>query len=140
MIEPGKAFPNLFLIRPDTTSLELSDFRKSEHFLILFVDYPHPDTFAFVRRFQDEARTFEWLQTRLLVVFPSLKGIPTPWPAPGYPPFIYSQALPEGVEWGKTYLVSKNQTLFSIYPELPMLAASVVEKDVLYWEARHCLS
>jgi hypothetical protein len=138
VIAPGQPFPNLFLVRPDSTSLELNDFKKREHCLILFVDHPHPDTFAFVRRFQDEARTFEWLQTRLIVVFSSRSDIPTPWPAPAFAPFIYSQPLPDGAEWGKAYLVSKHQTLFSIYPELPMLAASVVEKDILYWEARHC--
>ena len=128
----------MFFVRPEGTSLELNDFKKREHCVILFVDQANPDTFAFIRRFQDEAKTFEWLQTRLIVAFADRGAIPSPWPAPAYAPFVYSQPLPDGLEWGKGYLVSRNQTLFSLYPELPMMAASAVEKDILYWEARHC--
>jgi hypothetical protein len=137
MIAPSQPFPNMFLMRPEGTSLELNDLKKNEHFLILFMNDAHPDSLAFIQRFQDEAKTFEWLNTRLIVVFKGRESIPTPWPAPGYAPFVHAQPLPDGLEWGKGYLVSKNQTVFSVYPELPFMAASTVEKDILHWEARH---
>src|SRR5690349_13923864 len=120
MILPGKPFPNLLFNRPDGSSLEMHELRKKEHALLLFIQHPHPDIFAFVGRFQDEAKVFEWLQTRLIPVFAERSKIPTPWPAPQYPACLYSEPLPEGLEWGKGYLVSRQRTLYSVYGELPM--------------------
>lgn len=134
----GQPFPNLVLERPDGTGMELYDLWKKQHALILLQREPHPDVMAFVQRFQDEAKTFEWLHTRLLCVFPKRDGIPTPWPAPGYPA-LYCNQVPEGVEWGKLYVVSKNKTLYEVYPEPAMISVAKVERDLLVWEANHCL-
>lgn len=139
MIKEGELFPNFFLLRPDGTNLDLYELRKKEHALLLFIQKPDRDTMAFVQRFQDEIKTFEWLKTRLLVVFKEQAKIPTPWPAPSFSPFVFSAPLPEGVEWDKGYLVSLNRSLYSIYAELPFLSAKRVEDDVLHWEAGHCM-
>ena len=135
----GAPFPNLVLARADGTGMELYDLWKREHGLLLLQKEPHADVMAFVRRFQDEARTFEWLQTRLLAVFPTRDVIPTPWPAPGYPALIYSEPLPTGMDWGKLYVISKNKTLYEVYPEPAMISVDKVERDLLVWEANHCL-
>lgn len=140
MIQEGDLFPNFFLIRPDGTNLDLYELRKKEHALLLFIEHPDRDTQAFIQRYQDETKLFEWLKTRLLVVFKDRSKIPTPWPAPSYSPFVHSEPLHEGIEWDKGYLVSRNRTLYSIYPELPFLSAHRIERDVLHWEAGHCLS
>ncbi|HTB22913.1 MAG TPA: hypothetical protein VK914_09420 [bacterium] len=133
-------FPNLFLKRPDGTSLELVDLRKKQHALLLFLSRNDSDAMAFVSHFQDQARLFEWLNTRLLVVFRNPKDIATPWPAPGHPPcLIPDMPLPAGVEWDKAYVVSKNGTLLEIYEEPALVSVAKVERDFLYWEAGHCL-
>jgi hypothetical protein len=138
LIKEGGRFPNMFLKRPDGTCLELYELWKKEHGLVLFVDAPHPDTLAFIRRFQDEAKIFEWLNLRLIPVYPELAKVHSPWPAPLYAPFVYSEVIPEELEWGKGYLFSKNRTVHAIYPELPFLSAHKIEQDMLYYEARHC--
>ena len=51
----------------------------------------------------------------------------------------HSAPLPDGLEWDKAYLVSKNRTLVEVYPEIYFLNVTGMEKDVLYWESRHCL-
>jgi hypothetical protein len=132
-------FPNLFLGRPDGTSLELLDLHKKEHALVLLLSKPDADALAFVSRFQDKARLFEWLGTRLLTVFQRPEDVPTPWPAPGYPACLHVKALPDGVEWDKAYVISKNGTLLEIYGEVGFLSVDAVERDLLYWEAGHCL-
>lgn len=134
----GLPFPNLLLSRTDGTGLELYDLWKKEHALLLLQKEPHSDVMAFIQRFQDEARTFEWLNTRLLAVFPKREVIPSPWVAPGYPA-LYCAELPKDVEWGKLYVISKNKTLFEVYPEPGMLSVAKVERDLLVWEANHCL-
>lgn len=139
MIKEGELFPNFFLIRPDQTTLDLYELRKKEHALLLFIEKPDRDLLAFVQRFQDEIKTFEWLKTRLVPVFKDGPKIPTPWPAPSFSPFVFSTPLPEGIEWGKAYLVSLNRTLYSVYPELGLLSAHKVENDVLHWESGHCM-
>jgi hypothetical protein len=135
----GAQFPNLFLTRPDGTSLELYDLWKKEHCLLLLLKAPNPDALAFIQHFQDQARLFEWLNTRLIVVYTRREAIPSPWPAPGYPACLFGDFLPQGVEWDKAYVISKNRTLMEIYPEPAMLSVAKVEKDMLYWEAGHCL-
>ena len=139
MIAEGQPFPGFFLSRPDGTSIQTDEFKKHYHALLVFIDAAHPDTLAFVQRFQDEDNVFRWLNTKLVPIFKERVPIPSPWPAPMYSPFVYAEPLPEGIEWGKAYLVSKNMTLFSIYPELPFMSAHRVEQDVLHWEANHCL-
>ncbi len=128
----------MFLARPDGTSFETIEMWKNEHGLILFVNDRHPDIEAFISRFQGEAGVFRWLHTRLLVVYPDKGKIPTPWPAPDYSPFVYSEPLPDGLEWGKGYLFTKNRSIYSVYTELPFLSAQRVEDDMLHWEAQHC--
>jgi hypothetical protein len=137
-IAVGQPFPNLHLDRPDGTGMELYDLWKKEHALLLPQKEAHPDVMAFIQRFQDEARTFEWLNTRLLPVFPKREAIPSPWTAPGYPA-LYVKELPQGLEWGKLYVISKNKTLYEIYPEPGMISVAKVERDLLVWEANHCL-
>jgi hypothetical protein len=132
-------FPNLFLVRPDGTSLELVDLRKKQHALVMLFSRPDPDAMAFVGHFQDQARLFDWLGTRLLPVFARRDHIPTPWPAPAFTPCLHTDPLPEGLGWDKAYVVSKNGTLLEQYEELPMLSVHKVEQDLLYWEAGHCL-
>jgi hypothetical protein len=139
MLNTGEQFPNFFLNRPDGTHLELYDLRKKEHALLLFIETPNQNIMALVQRFQDEMKLFDWLKTRMIAVFQDVKKIPTPWPAPMYSPFVYQQALPKDIQWGQGYLVSRNRTLYSIYPELDFLSAHQVEQDVLHWEAGHCL-
>jgi hypothetical protein len=138
-IRVGLPFPNLVLARPDGTGMELYDLWKKQHALLLFQKEPHPDVMTFLTRFQEEAKTFEWLNTVMLPVFPKREAIPTPWPAPGYPALYYNQDLPEGVDWGKLYVVSKNKTLYEVYPEPGMISVARVERDLLVWEANHCL-
>ena len=133
-------FPNLFLTRPDGTSLELLDLRKRQHAFLLLLSKPDPDLMAFVAHFQDQARLFEWLETRLLVVFQRRQDIPTPWPAPGYPACLYPGRLPEGVRWDRAYVISKNGTLLEAYEEPGMMSVATLERDLLYWEAGHCLT
>src|SRR5690242_18404273 len=99
MIAPGSLFPNLSLSRPEGTGLELYDLHKKEHALLLLIDKPQADVRALVQRFQEEAKVFQWLHTRLLAVFPSREAVFSPWPAPDYAPFVESAPLPEGVEW-----------------------------------------
>ena len=140
LIEEGSRFPHFFLLRPDGTNLDLDELRKKEHALLLFIEHPDKDVMAFIQRFQDETKTFEWLKTRLIVVFKDKMKIPTPWPAPSYSPFVHNEALPENILWDKGYLVSRNQSLYSLYHELPFLSAHRVEQDLLHWEAGHCLS
>lgn len=135
----GGRCPNLFLARPDGTGLELYDLWKKEHCLLLLLPSADKDVLAFIGRWQDQARLFEWLNTRLICAFPRREAVPTPWPAPGYPPCLHAQALPSGLEWGKGYVVSKNRSLIEVYPEPAMLSAAKVEKDLLYWEANHCM-
>lgn len=135
----GTPFPNIFLTRSDGTSLELQDLRKKEHALLVMQQRPDNDLLAFISHFQDEARLFEWLQTRLLVVYPRRESVPSPWPAPAFAPFLYAEPLPQGIEWGQAYVVSKNGTLVEIYAEPALLSTAKIEKDMLYWEANHCL-
>lgn len=135
----GAQFPNFFFTRPDGSSLELYDLWKKEHCLLLLLKKADHDTLAFISHFQDNARLFEWLNTRLIVAFPRREAIPSPWPAPGYPACLFSSDLPQGVEWDKAYVISKNRTLIEVHPEIPMLSVAHVEKDMLYWEANHCL-
>lgn len=135
----AQPFPNLFLTRPDATSLELTDLRKKEHCLLILQSRPHPDVQAFISHFQDQAKLFNWLNTRLVVVYPRREEIPTPWPAPAYPPCLYAAALPEGVAWDQAYVISKNGTLTEFYGHPGDLSVAKVEKDLLYWEAGHCL-
>ncbi|HTA17366.1 MAG TPA: hypothetical protein VK786_06445 [bacterium] len=138
-VSKGLPFPNLFLKRPDGTSLELVDLHKKQHALLIFLSKHDADAMAFVAHFQDQARLFEWLQTRMLVVFPDHEPVTTPWPAPGYPACLYPDTLPDGVHWDKAYVVSKHGTLLEIYEEPGFLGVAKVERDVLYWEAGHCL-
>jgi len=135
----SEAFPNLFLPRPDGTSLELQDLRKHYHAFIVFLSKPDADVAAFVAHFQAEARLFEWLQARLLVVYARLQDIPTPWPAPGHPPFLRPGDLPEGLAWDMAYVVSKNGTLLQAYEEPGLATIKELEQELLYWEAGHCL-
>jgi hypothetical protein len=139
VIREGQQFPNFFLLRPDGTNLDLYELRKKEHSLLLFLERSDRETLAFIQRFQDEINTFQWLKTRLIVVYKDTASVATPWPAPSFPPFVHPQPLHEGIEWGKGYLVSLNRTLYSIYPETPFLSAKKVEDDVLHWEAGHCM-
>lgn len=139
MLAPGDAFPNFFFRRTDGTQFELHSLRKKEHALLLFVDTPNAEVFALIQRFQEKRTLFEWLQTRLVAVFPDTARVSSPWPAPHYAPCLYENPLPEGLDWGKGYLISRNRSLFSIYPELEFLSAQKVEDDVLHWEAVHCL-
>ena len=139
LVVKGGQFPNLFLTRAEGTSLELYDLWKKEHCLLVMLKKADHDTMAFVSHFQDQARLFEWLGTRLIVAFPRREEVPTPWPAPGYPACIFSSDLPQGVEWGKAYIISKNRTLIEVFPEPHMMSVARVEKDMLYWEAGHCL-
>ena len=81
-LRTGEQFPNLFLMRPEGTSLEVYELWKKQHALIFFSRHPHPDLTAFISHFQDNARLFEWLNLRLLAVYPAREKIPTPWPAP----------------------------------------------------------
>jgi hypothetical protein len=135
----GLQFPNLFLSRPDGTSLELYDLWKKEHCLLILLDKPDKDVEAFVRHWQDQAKLFEWLNTRLLVAHAKREHIASPWPAPGMPPTLHPGPLPQGVDWGKAYVISKNRTLVEIYAQPSELSVAKVEKDMLYWEANHCL-
>jgi hypothetical protein len=132
-------FPNLFLMRPDGTSMELVDLRKRKHALVLLLSKPDPRALTFVGLCQDKARLFEWLDTQLLTVFERLEHVVTPWPAPGYPACVHADPLPDGVEWDRAYVVSKNGTLLEIYDEFDVLSVDRVERDLLYWEAGHCL-
>jgi hypothetical protein len=138
-VAKGLPFPNLFLKRPDGSSLELVDLYKQEHALLLFLSKPDPDALAFVAHFQDQARLFEWLQTRLLVVYRNQDHVTTPWPAPGYPACLHLEALPDGVDWDQAYVVSKHGTLLETYGEPGFLSVDKIERDLLYWEAGHCL-
>jgi hypothetical protein len=138
-IAKGLPFPNFFLTRPDGTSLELFDLHKKQHALLIFLSKHDSDAMAFVSHFQDQARLFEWLQTSMLVIFQNLETIVTPWPAPGHPACLHPQVLPDGVEWDKAYVVSKHGTLLEIYEEPGFLTVAKVERDLLYWEAGHCL-
>lgn|GEM_PF-2495469 len=135
----GAQVPNLFLARPDGTSLELHDLWKKEHCLLILVKHPHHDLGAFISHFQDQAKLFTWLNTRLLVVFPRREAVLSPWPAPGFPACLHSDVLPQGLEWDQAYVISKNRTLFEQYPDLRELSVAKLEKDLLYWEAGHCL-
>ena len=47
MIREGEIFPNLFLIRPDGTNLDLFELRKKEHAVIVFADMASRDFLAF---------------------------------------------------------------------------------------------
>lgn len=135
----AQPFPNLYLDRPDGTSLELFDLRKKQHALLVLLDKPDPRALAFVGLFQDRAGLFAWLDTRLLAVFSKSARIPTPWPAPGYPACMHAEALPSGVEWGRSYVVSKHGTLLELYGDVSELSVEKIEQDLLYWEAGHCL-
>lgn len=139
LVVKGLQFPNLFLVRPDKTSLELYDLWKKEHCLLILLERQDKDVAAFIARWQDNARTFEWLNTRLLVVHAKREAITSPWPAPGMPPCLHAEPLPQGVEWGKAYVISKNRTLTEVYEHPSELSVAKVEKDLLYWEANHCL-
>ena len=137
-VQVGQPFPNLTLARPDGTGMEIYDLWKKKHALLLLQKQPHPDVMAFISRFQDEAKTFDWLNTVLLPVFPKRDVIPTPWIAPGYPA-LYCAELPDGLDWDKLYVISKNKTLYEVYPEPGMISVARVERDLLVWEANHCL-
>jgi len=138
-VAKGEHFPNVFLKRPDGTSMELVDLYKKEHALVLFLSKPDPDALVFVSHFHDQARLFEWLNTRLLVIFPKQEHLVTPWPAPAYPPCQHLEDLPDGVHWDKAYVVSKHGTVMEAYEEPGFLSVAKVEQDILYWEAGHCL-
>jgi|SRR5665213_146931 len=135
----AQPFPNFFLKRPDGTLFELVDLYKKQHAVLLFVSRVNSDVLVFVTHFQDQARVFDWLDSRLIVIYQNLHAIVTPWPAPAYPPCLYSGTLPDGVQWGQAYVVSKHGTLLETYPELDLLSVAKVERDLLYWEAGHCL-
>ena len=135
----GAQVPNLFLTRPDGTSLELYDLWKKEHCVLVLAKRAHPDLDAFIRHFQDQARLFNWLDTRLLPVFPRREAVPSPWPAPGYPPCLYAEPLPQGLEWDRAYVISKHRTVFEHYADPLELSVAKLERDLLYWEAGHCL-
>jgi hypothetical protein len=138
-LEKGKPFPNLFLNRPDGTSFELVDLRRREHALVLLLRHPDAAHLAFVSHFQDRAKLFEWLNLRLVAVFAKIDTVNTPWPAPGYPPCLHARPLPDGLDWDKAYVVSKNGTLLETYEEPEFLGVDAIERDLLYWEAGHCL-
>lgn len=139
LVVKGLQFPNMDLSRPDGTGFELYDLWKKEHCVLLLLPKPDPDTLAFVSHWQDQARLFEWLNTRLICVFPKRDLVPSPWPTPGYPACIFGGDLPQGVEWGKGYVISKNRTLVELYPHPGELSVAGMERDLLYWEANHCL-
>lgn len=138
-VAKAQQFPNVFLTRPDGSSLELYDLWKKEHCLLVLMKQPHPDVQSFVSLFQDQARLFEWLNTRLIVVFPKRDVIPSPWPAPGYPACLYSDTLPQGVDWDQAYVISKNRTVMELYLDPRELSVGRLERDLLYWEAGHCM-
>jgi hypothetical protein len=135
----GQMFPNMVLGRPDGTGMELYDLWKKQHALLILQDKAHPDVMAFIDRFQAEAKTFEWLQTRLLPIFPKREAVPSPWTAVGYPPLLHPGALPDGVEWGRAYVISRNRTLLDVYLNPGEVSVSKFERDMLVWEANHCL-
>jgi hypothetical protein len=135
----GQQAPNLFLMRSDGTSLELYDLWKKEHVILIFSPGGDRDTEALISRFQDQARLFEWLNARLLCVYPRREVVPTPWPAPGYPACLHAEPLPGGYEWGKAYVISKNRTLLARYDLDGEISVARFEEDLLYWEAGHCL-
>lgn len=137
-LRPGSMFPNLNLKGSEGVSMELYDLRKKEHAAVLLVKDPWPALPGLISQFQDQAKLFEWLQLRLLPVYKDRAKAPTPWPAPGYPAWTLSNELPEGAEWGWLYLVSKNRTVFSIYPDPALVSPQTLERDMLYYEARHC--
>ncbi len=137
-LRPGLMFPNLLLRGVEDLRMELHDLKKKEHAAVLFIKDPWPALPNFVSQFQDQARLFEWLNLRLLPIYHDRAKAPTPWPAPGYPLWTLNAELPQGVEWGWLYLVSKNRTIFSIYPEPALLSPQTLERDMLYYEARHC--
>jgi hypothetical protein len=132
----GHAFPNLFLARTDGGSLELFDLRKRRHALILMIPEADADLRAFIDHVQARAKIFEWLQTRLIPVYRRRADIPTPWPAPDYPPCLLPGALPDGVEWMRGYVIDKEGSLIEVYEEPTLMSADHVENDLLYLEAR----
>ncbi len=139
LLVKAQPFPNLYLGRPDGTALEIFDLRKRRHAVVLTLDKPDPDVHAFIAAFQARAKLFDWLETTLLPVYARVRDIPTPWPAPAYPPCLLPGEAPQGLEWGRAYVVSKHGTLLEIYEEPAYLSADALERDVMYWEAGHCL-
>ncbi|MGH7443125.1 MAG: hypothetical protein ACREKE_10685 [bacterium] len=138
-VTKAQPFPNLFFSRTDGTSFELLDLRKQKHVLLLFIQESDPVARSFLSLFQDRAKLFDWLDARLVAVFSQSKSVYCPWPAPSYPPCLLTEPLPEGLEWGNAYVVSKNGSLLEIYLSVSELSVEKVERDLLYWEAGHCL-
>jgi hypothetical protein len=140
MIKQGAKFPPISLQTTDGAVLHSGDLHQREHGLYIFSRQSNPELLALASRFQGEAKLFQWLRTRLMVVFPDAAKVPTPWPAPGYQPLLYKNPLPEGVLWGQGYLVSRFGSVFEVYSEedLDSLSAARIDRDVTYYEANHC--
>ncbi len=103
---------------------------------VLFLEGPATDL---LQALQNRLETFKWLQMSVVPVFTSTQDIPSGiWPAPAYPPWFSPSPLPEGLERGRVYLVSRTRSVFSLYPEIDKLDLDVVERDLMVWEARHC--
>ena len=137
-MKQGSQFPNMVFQSTDGATLHAWDLYQKHHGLYLFVDNPSSETLALASRFQEKEKLFTWLKTRLLPVFSAVEKVPTPWPAPGYQPWLYAGHLPDGMEWGKAYLVSRFRSVFEIYDEPEFLSAAKIEEDVTYYEANHC--
>jgi len=137
-VEQGTPMPDMYLRRSDGTSLELADLRRETHGLLVLADRHLPTVHAFVDHFQANARTFEWLRLKLLVVYKRQQDVPTPWPAPAFPALLAPQELPHSLEWGKAYLFGLAGYVEEVYNDLDLLAVNQVERDLGYWETNKC--
>jgi hypothetical protein len=140
MIKQGSKFPPISLQTTDGAVIHSGDFHQKEHGLYIFACQSTPEFLALASRFQGEAKLFQWLRTRLMVIFDDAAKVPTPWPAPGYQPLLFKNHLPDGLQWQQGYMVSRFGSVFEVYSEedLDTLSAHKIERDVTYYEANHC--
>lgn len=136
-LAPGSSFPSLDLRLAGGEALEWRSLRR-RHLALLLLPQAGPAALALAAQAQARQDQLRWLELRWLSVFPGGGELPADWPAPAHPPCRLEDPLPPGLAWGRAYIVSKRGSLLaSCAPE--ELDFEGLEKDLLYWEAGHCL-
>ena len=138
MLKQGDKFPNITIRTTDGSQMEAWDLYQKGQGLFWMAGESTPEVLAVAARFQEQAKLFTWLRVKLIIVFKDDKLVPSPWPAPGYQPYVYTGHLPDGMEWGKAYFMSRFRSIFEIYDEPEFLSVAKIEKDTTYYEANHC--
>ena len=115
MLEKGKRIPNWSLKDVEGNSHNLWDYRQKSHLLLLYDPEASQDTLGrWQKAIQADQKQWDWLNTKVIIVDKAPKDV-----APG------------------VYVIDR-YGMFSNYFSTGNWSFDDLERDLVYYEARHC--